>query len=262
MSRKSLRSFASGFLCAVLLLGCVTGALAASGAVHYNSVGLKVNGVSAFTKGKDIINDAGNAVPASILYEDEAGLGTTYVPLAYVSRLLDTQVGWDAENGTVLLGSTGGGGISFGIGSNPAAPLSEMPTTSVGSQAAPFTEIAPRLPQGDEKYSLPISSTSYRSVDGYQRSFSITPDNGKYLSVTVTNHNDFPLLLRLGRSYNQSQVMIPTQIPAGQTVTRTFEIGKSDLLTTLPRFQVFVGSNGQWSEIDITVEAVQFGKDL
>lgn len=262
MSRKSLRSFAGGFLCAALLLGCVTGALAASGTVHYNSVALKVNGVSAITKGRNIVNDAGNEVPASILYEDEAGLGTTYVPLAYVSRLLDTQIGWDAKSGTVLLGSTGGGGISFGTGGDPAASLSEMPTTSVGSQAAPFTEIAPRLPQGDEQYSLPISSTSYRSVDGYQRSFGVTPDNGRYLSVTVTNHNDFPLLLRLGRSYNQSQTMIPTQIPAGETVTRTFEIGESDLLTTFPRFQVFVGSNGQWDEIDITVEAVQFGKEL
>jgi len=260
MFKGKWNSFLSGFLCAAVLLSCTAGVLAASGTVSFNSVGLKANGKTLFSQDQELTNDAGRSIPSSIVYQDEAGGGTTYLPLAYVARLLDTPVGWDGKTGTVLLGRTFTGGFQIGLGSEETSSLDQMPTNSAGSQIAPFTEIEPRLPQEDEPQSLPISHTVYRSVDGYEDTFGVNRANGKYVSVTVTNHNDFPLLFRLGRSYNLDQKTVSTQIPAGQTVTRTVEVGESDLLVSNPSLLVFVGSNGQWSEIDIEIEAVQFGQ--
>ncbi len=260
MFKGKWSSFVSGFLCAAVLLGCTAGVLAASGTVSFNVLNLKMNGGNLFRKGEYMTLDSGEKVPSSILYEDSTGGGTTYLPLAYLANLLDTPVGWDGESGTVLLGRTVTGGFQIGLGSEETPPLDQMPTNSAGSQIAPFTEIEPRLPQEGESKSLPISHTVYRSVDGYENTFGVNRDNGKYVSVTVTNHNDFPLLFRLGRSYNQDQKAFPTQIPAGQTVTRTVEVGESGLSVSNPSLLVFVGSNGQWGEIDIEIEAVQFGQ--
>ncbi len=267
MKKKKWSSFAAGCLCAVLLLSCTAGTLAASGAMRLNSVGLKANGKVLFSKDQPLTDDAGRAIPSSIVYEDESG-GTTYLPLAYVARLLDTPVGWDGKSGTVLLGYSAQDGqgktqvtwVEGTAGEEASSSLEKMATTAVGSQVAPFTEITPRMPQGNEGRTA-ISHTKYQCVDGYENVCTVNRDNGKYVSVTVKNNNDFPLLFRLGRSYNQGQKAVPTQIPAGQTVTRTVEVGESDLLISNPGLLVFVGSNGRWDEIDIEVEAVQFGKD-
>ncbi len=266
---KKWSTFAAGCLCSALLLSCTAGTLAASGTIHVNSVGLKANGKTLFSKDQELTNDAGRPIPSSILYEDEAGGGTTYLPLAYVARLLDTPVGWDQSSGTVLLGYSAQGGQGTVQGSlvdvsaeeDASSSLDKMATTAVGSEVAPFTEIAPRMPQGDEHSITAISPTKYQCVDGYEKVCTVNRDNGRYVSVTVKNNNDFPLLFRLGRSYNQGQQAVPTQIPAGQTVTRTVEIGESDLLISNPGLLVFVGSNGRWDEIDIEVEAVQFGQE-
>ncbi len=260
MLKRKWNSFVGGLLCGVLLFGCTAGALAAGGTVSFNSVALKANGKTLFSQDQELTNGAGRPIPSSIVYQDEAGGGTTYLPLAYLANLLDTPVGWDGKSGTVLLGRTVTGDFQISLGSEETSSLDQMPTNSAGSQIAPFTEIEPRLPQEGESKSLPISHTVYRSVDGYENTFGVNRANGKYVSVTVTNHNDFPLLFRLGRSYNQDQKAIPSQIPAGQTVTRTVEVGESDLLVSNPSLLVFVGSNGQWGEIDIEVEAVQFGQ--
>lgn len=265
---KKWSTFAAGCLCAALLLSCTAGTLAASGTVSLNSVGLKANGKTLFSRNEELTNDAGRPIPSSILYEDGEGGGTTYLPLAYVARLLDTPVGWDQSSGTVLLGYSAqntqskvqASWVEGSAEEEASSSLEKMATTAVGSEVAPFTEITPRLPGEDESQVTAISHTKYQCVDGYEKVCTVNRDNGKYVSVTVTNHNDFPLLFRLGRSYNQGQKAFPTQIPAGQTVTRTVEIGESDLLISNPGLLVFVGSNGRWDEIDVEVEAVQFGE--
>ena len=78
---KNLISFFSGILTVALLLACGTAALAATGGtVTFGTVSLSINGDTVLEKGETLLNDAGCAVPSTILYTDENGGGTTYVP--------------------------------------------------------------------------------------------------------------------------------------------------------------------------------------
>ena len=80
--------------------------------------------------------------------------------------------------------------------------------------------------------SYAIAPTDYTSQEGYENAVPMAVGNGEYCSVTVTNHNSYPLLFTLGRAYNQGSDEIHTHHPAGQTVTRTVKFEKDpDALT-------------------------------
>lgn len=106
MKRKNWPSFFTGMLTAALLFGCMTTALAASGAVSFNRVTLSKDGEVIFSKGEFLETSAGQKIPSSILYTDEQGGGTTYLPVAYISSLFGEPVAWDGETDTVLLGGS------------------------------------------------------------------------------------------------------------------------------------------------------------
>lgn len=103
MKRTNLRFFCSGVLTTVMLFGCVSAALAASGTVSFNTVNLSMAGEAIFFKNQNLELGSGEQVPSSILYTDSTGGGTTYLPLAYIAQLLDVPVSWHAQTGTVVL---------------------------------------------------------------------------------------------------------------------------------------------------------------
>lgn len=105
MKRKSLFSFFTGAMTTVLVVGCITTALAASNVISFNRVNLSMGGEIMFMKDEYLETEAGQKIPSSILYTDELGGGTTYLPAAYISKLLGVQVSWDAETDTVVLES-------------------------------------------------------------------------------------------------------------------------------------------------------------
>ena len=90
-------------LATALIFGGLTTALAASNAISFNSVNLSMNGEAIFSKEELLETDAGQKIPSSILYTDELGGGTTYLPVAYISRLLGISISWDGETETVVL---------------------------------------------------------------------------------------------------------------------------------------------------------------
>lgn len=265
MKKTGLVPFVSGVLSTALIFGLATTALAASGTISLNTVNLNLNRKAVFAQGEELTNDAGRTIPSSITYTDGAGGDTTYLPLAYVARLLDTQIAWDQATQTVKLGygavgegsGSGSGGGSLTEGGNSG--LTNLPFNAIGSVASPFTEIAPIQPQDGESFSYAIAPTDYMSQEGYENAVPLSLGNGKYCSITVTNRNDFPLLFTLGRQYNQSAEKIYTQIPAGQTVTRTVEIGQQAGTVTSPKLLVAVGSYQTTEELHISIEGIQFG---
>ena len=93
--------FLSGVLATVLTMGCVTTALAASGLVQFSPVGLQLNGKAIFAAGDSVNTENGQSVPSSIVYTDEAGGGTTYLPLRTIANLLDVPITWDGAETTV-----------------------------------------------------------------------------------------------------------------------------------------------------------------
>ena len=102
--KKRITSFASGFFAALSLSLCLTTALAASGQVSYNFANVSMDGTQKITAGQDITAANGQKVPGSILYTDEAGGKTNYLPIRTISELLGTEIGYDSATKTVLLG--------------------------------------------------------------------------------------------------------------------------------------------------------------
>ena len=105
MSKNNMRSFCTGALTTLLCFGFISGALAFSGQVTFNAVNVTVNGEAVCYKGDFIELDSGEKVPSSILYVDETGGGTTYLPVASLAKALEVRCDWIPEVKTVMLGN-------------------------------------------------------------------------------------------------------------------------------------------------------------
>ena len=104
LMKKRIASFTGGFFAALALSACLTTALAAAGKVSYNFVSVSMDGTPKITAGQDITAANGQKVPGSILYTDEAGGKTNYLPIRTISELLGVEIGYDSATKTVLLG--------------------------------------------------------------------------------------------------------------------------------------------------------------
>ena len=102
--KKRLPSFLAGAATALALTALTATALAASGQVSFNFAGVALDGEMKITAGSDITAPNGQRVPGSILYVDEAGGKTNYLPVRAISELLGVEVGYDSATRTVLLG--------------------------------------------------------------------------------------------------------------------------------------------------------------
>ena len=102
--KKRFPSFLAGAATALALTALATSALAASGQVQFNFAGVALDGERKITAGSDITAPNGRQVPGSILYVDEAGGKTNYLPIRTISELLGVEVGYDSATRTVLLG--------------------------------------------------------------------------------------------------------------------------------------------------------------
>ena len=72
--------------------------------MQFNFAGVALDGEMKITAGSDITAPNGQRVPGSILYTDETGGKTNYLPVRTVSELLGVEVGYDSATRTVLLG--------------------------------------------------------------------------------------------------------------------------------------------------------------
>lgn len=103
MKKLNLQSFLAGILTAVLLFAVTSTALAASGSVTFNAINLTKEGKIIFNKDEDFELASGKKVPSSILYVDQTGGGTTYLPMRYLAELLGMSVTWDQATKTADL---------------------------------------------------------------------------------------------------------------------------------------------------------------
>lgn len=103
--RKQFSFFLAGITTSLLIIGTLTTALAASGTISYNSSNVSLNGEQKITAGADLTAANGQKVPSSILYVDEAGGKTNYLPIRAISELLGVEIDYDSATKTVLLGS-------------------------------------------------------------------------------------------------------------------------------------------------------------
>ncbi|OUN13382.1 hypothetical protein [Flavonifractor sp. An91] len=252
--KRPVIPFLSGVLATVLTMGCVTTALAASGLVQFSPVGLQLNGKAIFAAGDSVNTESGQSVPSSIVYTDEAGGGTTYLPLRTIADLLDVPITWDGAEMTVVLGRGDGGGITVEPGTGASA-WDSLPLHQAGKTAGPFAEVQPDARKGGI---MLLEETQFRSGSDFSRDIPFVGGNGRYVSITVTNNGTQPLLFQAGHLYATGRDMLATQIPAGATVTRTFEALESNAAIQ-PRFGVDISTgSGDGGTVDIQISAVQF----
>lgn len=102
--KKRISSFLAGAAAALTLSVCLTTAMAAAGKVTYNFANVALDGNQKITAGQDITAANGQKVPGSILYTDEAGGKTNYLPIRAISELLGVEIGYNSATKTVLLG--------------------------------------------------------------------------------------------------------------------------------------------------------------
>ena len=131
----------------------------------------------------------------------------------------------------------------------------KLPLDRAGEQVGPFGEVEP---VEQEMGIHVLEDTEYRSGSDFERDISFMGANGRYLSVTVTNNGTQPLLFQAGYLQENGRDMLETQIPAGATVTRTFEALESGG-DNQPRFGVDISpASGTGGTVDIQISAVQF----
>lgn len=250
---RSAISFLAGVLATILTAGCLTTALAASGLVSFSPVSLDLNGRAVFAAGDTLKTEGGQEVPSSIVYTDEAGGGTTYLPLRTIANLLDVPITWDGAETTVVLGRGDPGGATVEPGTEGSELLS-LPLHQAGKTAGPFAEVQPDARKGGI---MLLEETQFRSGSDFSRDIPFVGANGRYVSITVTNNGTQPLLFQAGHLYAAGRDMLATQIPAGATVTRTFEALESGAAIQ-PRFGVDISTGSAGGTVEIQISAVQF----
>lgn len=130
--KKRFSSFLAGLMTAAILFGVGTAALAATGAVEFNTVGLMVNGTQLARSGEDYALDNGQKVPSTIIYTDESGGGTTYLPARRISELLGADIGYDAPSNCVTVDKEG---VSVPAPTPAATPVPTPAATPVPTPA-------------------------------------------------------------------------------------------------------------------------------
>lgn len=101
-------SFFAGVAATLLFVSLTTTALAASGNVSFSFANVAVDGKTQITAGSTITAQNGQQIPGSILYTDEAGGKTNYLPIRAISDLLGVEISYDSASKTVYLGKQPG----------------------------------------------------------------------------------------------------------------------------------------------------------
>lgn len=104
MRKNNVCAFLCGILVSTLVFSAVMSGSAVFGNVVFNKVNLISNGKQVFEKESEIELPSGPKVPSSILYVDELGGGTTYLPVRNIAELFDVSITWDSETGTISIG--------------------------------------------------------------------------------------------------------------------------------------------------------------
>jgi len=104
--KKQFIGFVAGVFTTVLVLMLIAPAIADSlYEVRFNTVNVDLNGEQVIVKNENQKLSNEVSVPGSIMYIDEKGGGSTYLPIRKISELLGLNVSYDNSTSTVILES-------------------------------------------------------------------------------------------------------------------------------------------------------------
>lgn len=147
---KRTSAFLAGLLSGVMLMGCAGAAFAAaSGSVRFGAMGLAINAKTVITAGETVKDAKGCEIPSTIVYTNELGGDTTYLPIRKISELMDIPVSY--QDGMVYLGYTPASGDSVSIGTlGDDEVWAKRSLHQAGAKAGPYTELEPYWPTEEE----------------------------------------------------------------------------------------------------------------
>lgn len=244
---RHIRAFLSGAVTTLLVCACLTTALAASGSVSFNKVRVSFNMQTVLPKGQDLSTESGASIPSTILYTDEQGNGTTYVPIRVLAETLHMPMWWDGTSGALNVEVSGDQAL-YMLGLDDAG----LEWSGLAE------EVEPIVPQAGKTLAEEIYS---QQRDAFQKEFSLTEEDGEYLSITVTNNGHYPLQLDLGLSTDGEFIYTSTQVPVGSTVTRTMKCISFEGLENQPLTVRVGNATGTSHVIDAEITAVQFNAE-
>ena len=245
---KQARAFLGGMTVSLLICLCATSALATTVTttqLSFNEVGVSFNSKGILPKGENLYTESGNAFPSTILYTDENGNGTTYVPIRVLTEALHLDTSW-MQSRSQLNVTLSGDQALYLMGTNDAG----------GEWSGLAKEIDPISPSNG---STLLKQTVEATDDAFQHQFSsLNLENGNCISITVKNNGHFPLQFDLGFQEAGIMVSTPTQVPAGESVTRTVELLSVENLEQQPLTVVIGNAPGAGHTINAEITSTQF----
>lgn len=250
-------SFFAGAVMSLVICMSITTALAVSGNVSFNQIQVDWDGETIIPKGEDMTLSSGAKVPASILYTDTNGGGTTYLPVRTLSEVTGTPLLWYGEEKLVSMHT------------NCLAELMRLPLNGCGANGASVTynkSMKEVLPIASSVASNLLSPVHHQAQTAFETELPLDEAKGNYVSVTVVNYGEYPVEFQLGMDDGDyGKAYTSSVIPASSTVTRTMQLleGAKENVKSL---YVFVGyPECPFQEcnnytVDVTVEAAQFAK--
>ena len=261
--QKKLSTVLTGGAISLLLFSVVSTAVATGGTLGYNQVNVSIFGEQKISADKSIVTPNATTIPTTMTYTDETGKDTTYISMRKMAELLGTDVSWDGATNTVDFDFRWDSEVIIEVGEPNATPSYEQMATApiIGLQAGPFTEIEPRKDKG--RPIIQLDNADFRSKTGFiNQYFSIDPQRGNYIEIEVTNHGAplgfrvaQPIMLSSNASVNSFS---PVRLNEGDTMTRAFIMGETDV--EMDRFLklTIVAFGGLDHETDITVNVTQY----
>lgn len=219
--KKKIVPFMCGVLTSAVLVSTVFAGTGYVGRFSFNTNSLYLNGHEILTAGESMITDKGAEVPSSILYTDEHGGGTYYVPVRPLAHALEMPATWEED------------AILWKVKGDLAVNL-----LSISGDGAIFNdyiqEVTVVIPEDGNE----IVSAEHNAVENYEAELELSKNKGNTVSITVTNYGSANLVFSLGVKRDDNVLTSPTKVPAGQTVTRTFRVLSEDTSGAVPYINI------------------------
>ena len=237
-------AFLSGMVSALAVVILKTTAMAMSGQIKFNTANICFNHVRVFPKDEYLKTETGGTIPSSILYVDEQGGGTTYVPLRVLAQTLHMPTFWDGDSSFLNVSVTGEQALYF------------LPHDQIGQVWTDLAEDVEPVAAAGGKVLL---DEEWKSKEDFVNELEpLKSSDGDYVSITITNRGDYPVSFGLGFTSEGMTLSTPTQVPAKETVTRTLRCISFDNLKDTPINLTIDSGNHVSRMMDISIDAVQF----
>ena len=108
-----------------------------------------------------------------------------------------------------------------------------------------------------------LKNTKYQSDAGEAYEAILTPKrkNGELISITVTNYDtEKAVQFDLGTNADDTYILLPVRVPAGESVSRTVEITDFDALDNCPVYISVSCPDDIGRTLDLEISAVQIKK--